>query len=273
MQRHTNVVAKFEEKEACSRVKEEELRSEMSERVAWLQDKLASQEKHKSILNQKNREEVLRIKEEELIKQEEIQTQLTSLERENNRLQREIKQIIERNSNSSHNVSPCRLKETSSAQEEGEDSEADPSKPLPLAELLAMPMDDLLCNKNIQEDPTTIINDLKMKLTESEKKIEHLTGVVQENTESVFLLTEQAKVLKAEIRKLDAQSKGQEEIPMLEYLKNVFMQFVCAKSGDERTRLVPILSSILNLNVKEKEKIMEVADGDSQSSDMWSWLI
>lgn len=47
------------------------------------------------------------------------------------------------------------------------------------------------------------------------------------------------------------------------YIKiNIFLQFVTLNSGDERTRLVPVLNTILKLSPEETQKLTMVAKGD-----------
>ena len=116
----------------------------------------------------------------------------------------------------------------------------------------------------MKKPPTPVLDEdsLRSNLSASQKKIDHLTELLSESEEGVSRLTEQAKILKDEIRRLERNTQREEELQNLEYLKNVFLQFVCPPVGERRAQLVPVLTTMLKLSPEEKLKVQQVAQGE-----------
>jgi len=89
-------------------------------------------------------------------------------------------------------------------------------------------------------------------------KLQHLAELVNESESNVVRLTQQEKVLKEEIRKLDSFEKRQNL--SIEYLKNVILKFL--QSGDkEREPLVPVLTKLLYLSPTESDNLKKAVKG------------
>ena len=289
LQRHTKLVEDLEQREAAFRLRGEEMAKEKEETVAELQEKLESLEAQKSLQAQTYRQQVLKIKEECDSKVDLVQRQLDTSEMDNVRLQREIQQLqrskgredTEKISHAQYEFSPITSHPVGERQE-GEGSELVEPEPVMMRshqptqsqqssrftfeQLIATPRDELPTAKNA---PTPTISDetLKMNLVESNKKVEHLTELLSESEESVARLTEQAKILKSEIRRIERNDEREKEIQNMEYLKNIFLQFVCPKVGEQKAQLVPVLTTMLKLSPEEKARVMDVAQGEDQAQE------
>ena len=80
-------------------------------------------------------------------------------------------------------------------------------------------------------------------------------------------LTEQAGVLKAEIRRHELNAAREQHVESnAEYVKNVVMKFVTLTTADERRRLVPVLATVLSLTREEKQQLMQVAELGPQAA-------
>lgn len=84
------------------------------------------------------------------------------------------------------------------------------------------------------------------------KQVGDLTQLLKETESNNALLTEQNRVLKEEIRRLQRSMERTESAKNLEYLKNVLVKFV--ETDVERSQLVPVLTTLLKLS-KSEEKI------------------
>jgi hypothetical protein len=106
-----------------------------------------------------------------------------------------------------------------------------------------------------------------------------------------MLLTEQNRVLKDEIRRLQRSVERIEMAENLEYLKNIIVkvcnklknfenktksnfilnkQFITLNGGDERQRLIPVLSTILKLSPEEQNLFQNViSDDHNPSNNKW----
>lgn len=104
--------------------------------------------------------------------------------------------------------------------------------------------------------------ELKMDLDSAEKRSDHLAQLLNESEATVMRLTEQAKILKEEIRRLERNQEREKEAANMEYLKNIFLKFVTLKAGDERHMLIPVLCTMLKLSPEEKSKLTAIAQGD-----------
>ncbi|GAB1611186.1 GRIP and coiled-coil domain-containing protein 2-like isoform X2 [Argonauta hians] len=108
---------------------------------------------------------------------------------------------------------------------------------------------------------------LKVNYDTAQKRSEHLTQLLSESEATVMQLTEQAKILKQEIRRLERNQEREKESANLEYLKNIFIKFVTLKGGDERQMLIPVLSTMLKLSPEEKTQLTAIAQGDAVSTN------
>jgi len=103
---------------------------------------------------------------------------------------------------------------------------------------------------------------LRSALSTSEKNVEHLTELLAETEGSNVKLTEQIKLLKNEIRRMQQNQEREEALHNLEYLKNVIIKFMKCNTT-ERECLVPVISTMLKLTTEEKQFVTEFAKGEA----------
>lgn len=160
----------------------------------------------------------------------------------------------------SHNDKPASPVETTLVhpnmlREEGEGSEntdsVQPSKVYPV------PLERLLSSKTDEET-----NVIKKQVLEQESKVLHLTALLSDTEQDLAKHVQMNKLLKEEIRRHQRSLEREQHAENLEYLKNVVFKFLTLNSGDERSRLVPVLNTILKLSPEETQKINMVAKGD-----------
>ncbi|RZC32697.1 GRIP and coiled-coil domain-containing protein 2 [Asbolus verrucosus] len=138
--------------------------------------------------------------------------------------------------------------------EEGEGSESTENTnrnmhPVPLERLLGTDTD--------QE-----VAFIKKQLSEEESKVIHLTALLADTEQDLAKHAQMNKLLKEEIRRQQRSVEREKHAENLEYLKNVVFKFVTLHSGDERSRLVPVLNTILKLSPEETQKLNLVARGE-----------
>ncbi|XP_075552453.1 uncharacterized protein LOC142585522 isoform X2 [Dermacentor variabilis] len=117
------------------------------------------------------------------------------------------------------------------------------------------------------EGETTSIGDvesLHAKVSESQKEVNHLAELLNESESSNLRLTEQVRVLKEEIRRLERNQEREKHSQNLEYLKNIIMKFVTLRGGSEKERLVPVLTTMLKLSPEEKKDLEAVVTSEMQ---------
>ncbi|KAI7901543.1 uncharacterized protein BX663DRAFT_111458 [Cokeromyces recurvatus] len=85
-----------------------------------------------------------------------------------------------------------------------------------------------------------------------EKQVQRLSEMLHESEEKIIALKSQEKVLKDELRKMDAFDKRQNM--NVEYLKNVLISFL---TSNNKQAMVPILSKLLCLDETETNAIMK----------------
>ncbi|CAH0557109.1 unnamed protein product [Brassicogethes aeneus] len=140
--------------------------------------------------------------------------------------------------------------------EEGEGSESIESlanagiqQPVPLERLLGA-------------DTDREVHSLRKNLTDQESKVVYLTALLADTEQDLAKHVQMNKMLKEEIRRQQRSVEREKHAENLEYLKNVVFKFVTLNSGDERTRLIPVLNTILKLSPEETQKLSLVAKGD-----------
>lgn len=133
---------------------------------------------------------------------------------------------------------------------------------IPFEQLLSSQLsEDTASIRTIESEETTV----RSSLAASEKQIEHLTVLLNESEATVLRLTEQASVLKGEIRRLERNQERENAISNMEYLKNIVYKFLTLKGGNERTQLVPVLTTMLKFSPEEKEQLVQMASGTEAS--------
>ncbi|KAH9514695.1 hypothetical protein Btru_023325 [Bulinus truncatus] len=281
--RHAKLISDLEEKEAHFKLRLEEIQKDKADNLNELMEKITGLEVQKTFLSQKHKEQMIKLKEDHASTLELLQKQIDASEMDNIRLQREI-QSLQRvlrgreeasiDHPSPHDFHPISAHPVEERQE-GEGSEVVDHEPVKIKtnlqtpsytfeQLITTPLNELPGMKS--PPPTPLIDEetLKMNLSASQKKIDHLTQLLSESEASVSMLTEQARILKEEIRRLERNIERERETQNMEYLKNIFLQFMCPKVGEQRLQLVPVLATMLKLSPEEKGRIVAVAQSDDQ---------
>lgn len=163
----------------------------------------------------------------------------------------------------------------SSEREDGEGSESVPS-PKTRRHSGVVPLDVLL---NSPDESKVIVlqeqvEKLQKDLGRSEVRARHLSSLLSEAEKDSARNLHQNKVLKEELRRLERALERQPHVANTEYLKNVIFKFVTLPNGDERTRLVPVLDTLLKFSPEETHKLSSVAKGEAQAgwgSYLQSW--
>ena len=57
----------------------------------------------------------------------------------------------------------------------------------------------------------------------------------------------------------------------LEYLKNIIFKFITLSPGTERVGLIPVLDTMLQLEQKEKDQLVELAGQDQEQTTNQGW--
>nr|CAD7425417.1 unnamed protein product [Timema monikensis] len=132
---------------------------------------------------------------------------------------------------------------------------------MPLDKLLASSLDDEDNNAPASTSPGTELSLTKEQLSDSERRIRHLSALLSEAEQDLAKLTQLNGVLKEEIRRQQRSVEREQHAQNFEYLKNVVLKFVTLQGGDERSRLVPVLNTILKLSPEETVQLNQVAKG------------
>lgn len=102
------------------------------------------------------------------------------------------------------------------------------------------------------------------------RQVGDLTQLLKENESNNALLTEQNRVLKEEIRRLQRSIERVEIAENLEYLKNVFIKFISSEAG--KAQLIPVFTTILKLTKQEEEVLVNFATHNQNQSSSSSNL-
>ncbi|KAG8235666.1 hypothetical protein J437_LFUL016039 [Ladona fulva] len=94
-----------------------------------------------------------------------------------------------------------------------------------------------------------------------ERRSKHLSLLLSEAESEGARLAQQNALLKEEVRRLERSAERTEHAHNAEYLKNVLIKFITLQGGDERCRLVPVLTTILKLSPEETSQLNTVASG------------
>ncbi|CAG0921235.1 unnamed protein product [Notodromas monacha] len=122
------------------------------------------------------------------------------------------------------------------------------------------------------EEQEELVRELKVSNAELRKKANHLTSLLNDSEETNAKLAEMTEVLKEEIRKEQRNHERQKHLEQTEYIKNVFFKFLTLKAGNERERLIPVLTTLLKLSPAEKNCLVSVAKGiDLEAVQQAGW--
>ncbi|XP_011299906.1 GRIP and coiled-coil domain-containing protein 2 [Fopius arisanus] len=125
-----------------------------------------------------------------------------------------------------------------------------------------MPLEELL---NSSDDiprssgPALPLKVDRQELELSERRVKHLTALLADAERDVAKLNQMNQMLKEDIRRQQRSVEREHHANNFEYLKNVIMKFVTLKNGDEKSRLIPVLNTILKLSPEESQQLDQVA--------------
>ncbi|XP_030057322.1 GRIP and coiled-coil domain-containing protein 2 [Microcaecilia unicolor] len=157
------------------------------------------------------------------------------------------------------------------AREEGEGMETTETESVSSASTHVPSLEQLLNSpeakfESTQWQPEFSKEELVQKLNTTAKSVDHLNGLLHETEATNAILMEQITLLKNEIRRLERNQEREKSVANMEYLKNVLLQFIFLKAGSERQRLLPVIDTMLHLSPEEKGKLVEIAQGEEESS-------
>jgi len=112
------------------------------------------------------------------------------------------------------------------------------------------------------ETSKSINNDIENRMLATERRLVHMASLLSESEAENARLTQLANVLKEEIRSYQRSEERIKHIENLEYVKNVILKFLVLPRSDEKSRLIPVLSTILKLSPSEIESIQKVVASD-----------
>ena len=105
-----------------------------------------------------------------------------------------------------------------------------------------------------------ILNASNSKTVKAEL-LDQLNELLKDSESNNSLLTEQNRLLKEEVRRLERSIERTEIAKNLEYFKNILIKFLSFENntsdGSERTQLVPVLKTILKLSKEEEIKLKD----------------
>ena len=135
-----------------------------------------------------------------------------------------------------------------------------------------MPLDELL-NSSFDENysqipdeaasihsipPTIELEQTKAKLSKEVSRVKHFSALLAESEQDLAKLQQLNEMLKEEVRRQQRNFDREVHIQNAEYLKNVFIKFATLGSGEEKSRLIPVLNTILKLSPDENKQLEAV---------------
>ncbi|KAG8197140.1 hypothetical protein JTE90_011303 [Oedothorax gibbosus] len=140
---------------------------------------------------------------------------------------------------------------------------------LPFEKLLQSPAESETSTNYIQyQDCEKMLGDLNT----ANKQIEHLSEVLNDSESTNLRMSEQVRVLKEEIRRLERNQEREKHAENLEYLKNVIIKFSTLGAGSEKAMLIPVLTTMLKLSPEEQQQLKNLAgeiDPNEASGSGW----
>jgi len=137
-----------------------------------------------------------------------------------------------------------------------------------------LPLDQLLAQSDL---PDSISDEIRSSCTSRvggvEKQLGHMAALLAESESQNTRLEKLTEVLKEEIRTYQRSEERHKHIENLEYVKNVIMKFLTLSGTQEKTRLLPVLQTILKLKKEEVQQIqtyIKVEDNTTKDEQGWS---
>ncbi|KAL1386083.1 hypothetical protein pipiens_012867 [Culex pipiens pipiens] len=152
---------------------------------------------------------------------------------------------------------------------------------IPLDELLNSSFDDTASAFGDPADDSSVraispgleLQQTKEQLGKQESRVRHLTALLAEAEQDLAKLNQLNELLKEEVRRQERSIEREKHAHNSEYLKNVIFKFLTLNSGDEKSRLVPVLNTILRLSPDETQKLNNVAKGSEGGVRGWTGIL
>lgn len=133
-----------------------------------------------------------------------------------------------------------------------------------------LPLDKLLESNEPPSDHVLIdVAELNVLHSEREKdkvRLRHLSALLSEAEQDAARKEQLINFLKKEIGRLERCIEREPHAQNTEYLKNIVFKFVTLDTGDDRLRLVPVMTTLLQLSPEESQKLTVVARGEAENS-------
>uniref|UniRef100_A0A673I6Z1 GRIP domain-containing protein n=1 Tax=Sinocyclocheilus rhinocerous TaxID=307959 RepID=A0A673I6Z1_9TELE len=161
------------------------------------------------------------------------------------------------------------------AREEGEGMETTETESLSSSGTPLPSLEQLLTSADLKHEPVVwhtepSKEELTQKLSTAARSVEHLNSLLHETEATNAVLMEQITLLKSEVRRLERNQEREKSVANLEYLKNVLLQFIFLRSGNERQALLPVIHTMLQLSPEEKSKLAAIAQGEESAGSRGS---
>jgi len=292
MERLSALLSELASKERQSREKQEQLVKLASQAEKARQDAIASLQQQTEALKQTYRSQIEELESKHSAEVNKLQKQTDALDNQIIRLQlaaaksglhspsnaNEVVRYLEREAaEGSEGIETANARSTSTtpmdprlarsvSQARSEPDAYSSVKLTPTSPLL--PLEQLL----MQQDPHDVsgtevktsksIEELERRAVASERRVAHISSLLSEAELENSRLGELAAVLKEEIRSYQRSEERSKHIENLEYVKNIIVKFVTLPGSAEKSRLIPVLSTILRLSPAEVESIQKVVASD-----------
>ncbi|KAG8281182.1 GRIP and coiled-coil domain-containing protein 2 [Homalodisca vitripennis] len=160
--------------------------------------------------------------------------------------------------------------------EDGEGSEYIPeyspsNSPVPSTPKPLLPLDKLLESSDNpiefpgeREQLEGEVSKLRAELERSHKRAHHQAALLAETEQDAARKEQLIAVLKKEIGRLERCIQRQPHAQNTEYMKNIIFKFVTLETGEDRLRLVPVITTLLQLSPEETQRLTIIAKGESE---------
>lgn len=159
--------------------------------------------------------------------------------------------------------------------EAAEGQEVEPAHPIHASNSSPLPLEQLLAQSEHHgaagwEERGVSRSAASSRQGGPDRQLTHLSTLLAESEAQNGRLEKLTEVLKEEIRTYQRSEERHKHIENMEYVKNVILKFVTL-NGEERARLVPVLSTILKLSKNEIAKIEQIVKVEPDDGDGEGW--
>jgi len=296
MQRHSILLQEIAGKEKTWRAKLETLESKLKEEEKNAESGADKLELQLDLLRQKHNQEIQLLKTQHAADTTKFKTQIDVAENEIVRLEfvlqkeqeaqakshQEARRVAEELQPSAQHHHLERLDISQIEREAAEGQEVDVhttsstasmlASPLPLEQLLAGPSSSGFLDSDVIRSAASSRQGgggdrtlAGSRQSGADRQMAHLSALLSESEAQNERLEKLTEVLKEEIRTYQRSEERHKHIENLEYTKNIILKFLTL-SGEERVRLVPVLSTILRLSREEINTIEQVAKQEQETA-------